>query len=86
MKRLEGRLIRRYIRQVAFHAPFDLFYKVGDRLLIDVFVISLQILRKLVKKHKLVKGKREKIAIYIEDLIEYFQTNLITTKKQYMHG
>ncbi|KAI9771037.1 MAG: hypothetical protein M1839_002973 [Geoglossum umbratile] len=45
-----------------------------------------RILRKLVKKHKLTKGKREKTAMYVEDLVEYLQTNLTTTKKRYTHG
>jgi hypothetical protein len=49
-------------------------------------VVSSQILRKLVKKHKLTKGNREKTAIYIKDLVEYLQTNLTTTKKRYTHG
>jgi hypothetical protein len=39
-----------------------------------------------VKKHKLTKGKREKTAMYVEDLVEYLQTNLTTTKKRYTHG
>ncbi|KAI9867510.1 MAG: hypothetical protein M1813_009069 [Trichoglossum hirsutum] len=30
-----------------------------------------RILRKLVKKHKLTKGKSEKTAMYVEDLVEY---------------
>ncbi|KAI9774180.1 MAG: hypothetical protein M1839_001882 [Geoglossum umbratile] len=45
-----------------------------------------RILRKLVKKHKLTKGKREKTAMYVEDLVEYLQTNLTTMKKRYTHG
>jgi hypothetical protein len=36
-----------------------------------MFVVSPQILRKLVKKHKLTKGKSEKTAMYVEDLVEY---------------
>jgi hypothetical protein len=39
-----------------------------------------------VKKHKLTKTKREKTAMYVEDLAEYLQTNLTTTKKRYTHG
>ncbi|KAH0552930.1 hypothetical protein GP486_006872, partial [Trichoglossum hirsutum] len=45
-----------------------------------------RILRKLVKKHKLTKRKHEKTAMYVENLIEYLQTNLTTTKKQYTYG
>ncbi|KAI9769856.1 MAG: hypothetical protein M1840_003850 [Geoglossum simile] len=45
-----------------------------------------RILRKLVKKHKLTKGKREKTAMYVEDLVEYLQINLTTTKKRYTHS
>jgi len=44
------------------------------------------VLRKLVKKHKLSNQKREKAAMYVEDLVEVLQTNLITTKKKYSHG
>ena len=43
-------------------------------------MVSPQILRKLVKKHKLTKRKCKKMAMYIEDLIEYLQTNLTTMK------
>jgi hypothetical protein len=39
-----------------------------------------------VKKHKLTKGKCEKTAIYVEDLVKYLQTNLTTTKKRYTHS
>src|SRR5579862_2753604 len=38
------------------------------------------------KKHKLTNGKWEKTAIYVEDLVEYLQTNLTTTKKRYTYG
>jgi hypothetical protein len=57
----------------------------GDRFTNRCFCDVLQILRKLVKKHKLTKGKREKTAMYVEDLVEYLQTNLTTTKKRYTH-
>jgi len=48
-------------------------------------VCSFQVLRKLAKKHGLTKEKREKTAMYIEDLAGVLQTNLTTTKK-YTHG
>lgn len=38
------------------------------------------------KKHKLTKTKREKTAMYVEDLAEYLQINLTTTKKRFTHG
>jgi hypothetical protein len=50
--------------------------------LIDGF----QALRKLAKKHGLSNKKREKIVMYVEDLVEVEQTNLITTKKKYSHS
>ena len=43
-------------------------------------------LRRLAKKHKLSYQKLEKLCIYIEDLVEVLQTNLITTKKTYIYG
>ncbi|KAI9764096.1 MAG: hypothetical protein M1840_008901 [Geoglossum simile] len=45
-----------------------------------------RILKKLAKKHGLSTQKREKTAMYIEDLVEVLQTNLTTTKKRYSHG
>lgn len=38
------------------------------------------------KKHKLTKKKREKTAMYVEDLAEYLQGNITTTKKRFTHG
>jgi hypothetical protein len=49
--------------------------------LIDGF----QALRKLAKKHGLRNKKREKILMYVEDLVEVEQINLIATKK-YLHS
>jgi hypothetical protein len=49
-------------------------------------VCSLQVLRKLAKKHGLTNEKREKTAMYIEDLAGVPQTNLTTMKKKYTHG
>ena len=46
---------------------------------------SSQVLRKLAKKHRLSTKKREKTAMYVEDLAEYLQTNLTTTKKRFTH-
>ncbi len=43
-------------------------------------------LRRLAKKHKLSYQKLEKPCMYVEDLVEVLQTNLITTKKRYTHG
>jgi hypothetical protein len=48
--------------------------------------VFFQILRKLAKKHGLTKEKREKTAMYVEDLAGVLQTNLTTTKKRYTHG
>ncbi|KAI9770287.1 MAG: hypothetical protein M1840_003446 [Geoglossum simile] len=47
--------------------------------------VSPQILRKLVKC-KLINGKCEKTAMYVEDLEEYLQTSLAMMKKRYTHG
>jgi len=43
------------------------------------------VLRKLAKKYSLKKIGPEKPYIYIEDLIEVLQTNLITTEKRYSY-
>jgi hypothetical protein len=43
-------------------------------------------LKNLAKKHSLSNKKQEKTVIYIKDLIKIKQTNLITTKKEYLHG
>lgn len=40
-----------------------------------------RVLRKLANKHKLTNKKREKTAMYIEDLVGILQTNLTTIKK-----
>ncbi|KAH8585592.1 hypothetical protein B0O99DRAFT_696323 [Bisporella sp. PMI_857] len=45
-----------------------------------------RVLRKLAKKHRLTTAKREKTAMYVEDLAEYLQANLTTTKKRFTHG
>ncbi|CAG8982679.1 hypothetical protein HYALB_00000958 [Hymenoscyphus albidus] len=45
-----------------------------------------RVLRKLVKEHGLTTEKREKTAMYIEDLAGVLQTNLTTTRKKYTHG
>ncbi|KAJ9656079.1 hypothetical protein H2201_008651 [Coniosporium apollinis] len=45
-----------------------------------------KVLRKLAKKHGLSKKNREKPCMYVEDLAEVVQTNLVTTKKRYSHG
>ncbi|CAG8980240.1 hypothetical protein HYALB_00009822 [Hymenoscyphus albidus] len=45
-----------------------------------------RVLRKLVKKYGLSTEKREKTAMYIEDLAGVLQTNLTTTRKKYTHG
>lgn len=45
-----------------------------------------RVLRKLAKKYKLTRKKREKTAMYVEDLAEYLQTNLTTMKKRFTHG
>ncbi|KAH8787515.1 C2H2 finger domain protein [Hyaloscypha sp. PMI_1271] len=45
-----------------------------------------RVLRKLAKKYHLSTKKREKTAMYVEDLAEYLQTNLTTTKKRFTHG
>ena len=42
-------------------------------------------LKKLAKKHDLKKTGPEKPYMYIEDLTEVLQTNLITTEKRYSH-
>lgn len=42
-------------------------------------------LKKLAKKHSLKKTGPEKPCIYVEDLTEVLQTNLIITKKRYSH-
>jgi hypothetical protein len=47
---------------------------------------GFQALRKLAKKHGLSNKKREKIVMYVEDLVEVEQINLITTKKKYSHS
>ncbi|KAF1966830.1 hypothetical protein BU23DRAFT_584167 [Bimuria novae-zelandiae CBS 107.79] len=45
-----------------------------------------QVLRKLAKKHGLKKIGRDKACMYVEDLAQVLETNLVTTKKQYSHG
>jgi hypothetical protein len=47
--------------------------------------LEIQVLRKLAKKHGPMKEKREKTAMYVEDLAGVLQTNLTTTKKRYTH-
>ena len=48
--------------------------------------VFFQVLRKLAKKHGLTKEKREKTAMYVEDLVGVLQTNLTTTKQRHTHG
>jgi hypothetical protein len=48
--------------------------------------VLFQVLRILAKKHGLSNEKREKTAMYVEDLVGVLQTNLTTTKKWYSHG
>lgn len=50
------------------------------------YTSSLQVLRKLAKRYRLTTKKREKTATYVEDLAEYLQTTLTTTKKRFTHG
>jgi hypothetical protein len=43
-------------------------------------------LRKLAKKHGLSNKKQKKTVIYVKNLIKIKQTNLIITKKKYLHS
>ncbi|EMD84663.1 hypothetical protein COCHEDRAFT_1167444 [Bipolaris maydis C5] len=45
-----------------------------------------KVLRKLAKKHDLKKIGRDKACMYVEDLAQVLQTNLVTTEKRYPHG
>ncbi|CAI9635546.1 unnamed protein product [Alternaria burnsii] len=45
-----------------------------------------KVLRKLTKKHGLKKIGRDKACMYVEDLAQVLQTNLVTTEKRYPHG
>ncbi|KAF1935777.1 hypothetical protein EJ02DRAFT_460087, partial [Clathrospora elynae] len=45
-----------------------------------------KVLRKLAKKHNLKKIGRDKACMYVEDLAQVLQTNLVTTKKRYPYG
>ncbi|CAN9242336.1 unnamed protein product [Alternaria alternata] len=42
--------------------------------------------QKLTKKHGLKKIGRDKACMYVEDLAQVLQTNLVTTEKRYPHG
>ncbi|CAN9175099.1 unnamed protein product [Alternaria alternata] len=42
--------------------------------------------QKLAKKHGLKKIGRDKACMYVEDLAQVLQTNLVTTEKRYPHG
>jgi len=52
----------------------------------NIYLYFSQVLRILAKKHGLSNEKREKTAMYVEDLAGVLQTNLTTTKKRYSHG